>query len=91
MAEKVWMVHLHTFELCLMYAVDAREAVRRGDYAYAPVGGYDPPRPPRDKIEQPREFRSVSAPDLTVPTDDAMCERWAWCIQCGSRGGVSTS
>ena len=55
MAEKVWMVHLHTFELRLMYAVDAREAVRLGDYAYAPVGGYDPPRPPRGKVEQPRQ------------------------------------
>ena len=47
MAEKLWVVHLETWELRLMWAVDAREAVRLGDYAYAPVGGYDPPRPRR--------------------------------------------
>jgi hypothetical protein len=52
MAERVWVVHLQTWELRLMYAVDAREAVRIGDYAYAPVGGYDPPRPP---VERPRK------------------------------------
>ena len=38
MADKVWVVHLETWELRLMYTVDAREAVRLGDYAYAPVG-----------------------------------------------------
>ena len=55
MAHKVWVVHLETWELRLMYAVDAREAVRLGDYAYAPVGGYDPPRPPRGSALQPRK------------------------------------
>jgi hypothetical protein len=55
MAEKVWVVHLETWELRLMYAVDAREAVQLGDYAYAPVGGYDPPRSPRGALEQPRQ------------------------------------
>ena len=30
-----------------MYTVDAREAVRLGEYAYAPVGGPEPPRSPQ--------------------------------------------
>lgn len=55
MAERVWVVHLQTWELRLMYAVDAREAVHLGDYAYAPVGGYDPPRPPRPAAERPHK------------------------------------
>jgi hypothetical protein len=39
----------------LMYAVDAKEAVRLGDYAYAPVGGYAPPQPTvRRDEERPR-------------------------------------
>jgi hypothetical protein len=55
MAQQVWMVHVETWELRLMYAVDAREAVRLGDYAYAPVGGYDPPTPARQPQAQPRK------------------------------------
>jgi hypothetical protein len=45
MSEHIWVVHRKTWEMQLMWAVDAREAVRIGDYAYAPVGGYDPPQP----------------------------------------------
>ena len=55
MADKVWVVPLETWAMVLMYAVDAREAVRLGDYAYAPVGGYDPPRPPRGAATEPRK------------------------------------
>jgi hypothetical protein len=43
MTKKIWMVHLTTWEMRLMWVVDAKEAVRLGDYAYAPVGGTDPP------------------------------------------------
>ena len=45
MAERIWMVDVTTYEMRLMYVVDAKEAVRLGDYATAPVGGYDPPQP----------------------------------------------
>jgi hypothetical protein len=55
MAERVWVVHLETWEMQLMHAVDAKEAVRIGDYAYAPVGGYDPPTPTRRAPERPRQ------------------------------------
>ena len=55
MADKVWVVHLETWELRLMYTVDAREAVRLGDYAYAPVGGPEPPRPPPGAARQSRK------------------------------------
>lgn len=55
MAEKVWMVHVQTWEMQLMFAVDAKEAVRLGDYAYAPVGGYDPPTEARSAPERPRQ------------------------------------
>jgi hypothetical protein len=54
MAERVWVVHVETYEMRLMHAVDAREAVRLGDYAYAPVGGYDPPTPTRQSQAPPR-------------------------------------
>jgi hypothetical protein len=54
MAEKVWMVEVQTWELRLMYPVDAKEAVRLGDYAYAPVGGYDLPSEARSAPERPR-------------------------------------
>ena len=54
MAQQVWVVHVETYEMRLMYTVDAREAVRLGDYALAPVGGYDPPQPARQPREQPR-------------------------------------
>jgi hypothetical protein len=43
--EKVWVVELKTWQLRLMYAIDAREATLIGDYVLAPVGGYDPPVP----------------------------------------------
>ena len=46
MAERIWVVHRKTWRMQLMWQVDAREAVRLGDYAYAPVGGYDPPPAP---------------------------------------------
>jgi hypothetical protein len=53
MAQHVWMVHVETYEMRLMYTVDAKEAVRLGDYVAAPVGGYAPPQvPPRE--EAPR-------------------------------------
>jgi hypothetical protein len=55
MAERVWVVHLETLEMRLMHAVDAKEAVRLGDYATAPVGGYDPPTPTRSAPAQPRK------------------------------------
>jgi hypothetical protein len=55
MAEHVWVVHVTTFEMRLMYAIDAREAVQLGDYAYAPVGGYDPPPSPPPDVERPRK------------------------------------
>jgi hypothetical protein len=51
MAEKVWVVHLESWAMQLMWPVDAREAIRLGDYAYAPVGGYDPPTPPVRQAE----------------------------------------
>jgi hypothetical protein len=54
MAQHVWMVHVETYELRLMYAVDAQEAVRIGDYAYAPVGGYAPPPAQQPREEPPR-------------------------------------
>ena len=53
MAEKIWVVHLETWAMQLMYMVDAREAVAMGDYAYAPVGGYDPPK--STAVERPRK------------------------------------
>jgi hypothetical protein len=46
--EKVWVVHRTTWQMQLMWPVDAREAIAIGDYAYAPVGGYDPPQPRKD-------------------------------------------
>jgi hypothetical protein len=44
--EQIWVVHTTTWTMQLMWPVDAKEAVRLGDYAYAPVGGYDPPPAP---------------------------------------------
>jgi hypothetical protein len=55
MAEKVWMVHVETGQMQLMYPVDAKEAVRLGDYAYAPVGGYDPPTAKAQPEARPRK------------------------------------
>lgn len=55
MAEKVWMVHVETWEMKLMYVVDAKEAVHLGDYIYAPVGGYDPPTPRQRPTERSTE------------------------------------
>ena len=51
MAEKIWVVSVQTWEMQLMWKIDAREAVRLGDYAYAPVGGYDPPKAPVRQAE----------------------------------------
>jgi hypothetical protein len=55
-AEKVWVVHRETWELRLMRPVDAKEAVRLGDYLLAPVGGYEPPHAPARQAEpQPEQ------------------------------------
>ena len=50
MAERVWMVDTATWQLRLMWGIDAKEALRLG-YQYAPVGGVDPPTPP-DPVRQ---------------------------------------
>ena len=49
--EQVWAVSVQTWAMTLMWPVDAKEAVRLGDYVLAPVGGYDPPTPP-DPVRQ---------------------------------------
>ena len=58
MAEKVWVVERTTWELRLMYTVDAREAVGLGDYAYAPVGGYAPPKPRSQPVATPEQRKT---------------------------------
>jgi hypothetical protein len=64
MAEHVWMVDRTTWQMQLMWAVDAKEAVRLGDYAYAPVGGYDPPQPRQDTaVPVQRVVRRSAATD----------------------------
>ncbi len=55
---KVWVVHTTTWEMRLMYTVDAKEAIRLGDYASAPVGGYAPPEP-RSQPVRPKEQRKT--------------------------------
>jgi len=51
-------VHTTTWEMRLMYTVDAREAVGLGDYAYAPVGGYAPPKPRSQPVATPEQRKT---------------------------------